>query len=264
MPIPQKKYLILSVPSSRASHGFIQIFETMIYLYRIYQVLIMMPLMLVITLLTSLIVAIGSILFGGRVWGYYPAVVWARAMAWLTFVRVTVHGRENISKGRSYVFVANHQGAYDIFAIYGWLGHNFKWMMKASLRKIPFVGFACERAGHIYVDRKSPSGIRRSMAQAERQLSGGMSVVVFPEGSRSRTGRIGTFKRGAFMLATEFGLPVVPVTIDGAYNVMPRDKKLPLPGHITLTIHKPIEAVDGKHDLGELIDKSREAIESSL
>lgn len=236
----------------------------MLFLYRIYQFIIMIPLMVVLTILTSIVVGLGSILFGGRFWGYYPAVIWARLMAWLSFVTVSVKGHENISKGTSYVFVANHQGAYDIFAVYGWLGHNFKWMMKMSLRKIPFVGYACYKAGHIYVERSTPSGIRRTMDDAERQLSQNMSVVVFPEGSRTRTGKIAAFKRGAFYLATEFNLPVVPVSIDGAFKVMPRTARLPRPGHITITIHKPILPPVGGHDVSELINVSRNIICADL
>lgn len=233
--------------------------------YRIYQIIIMLPLMLVATILTSLTVSIGSVSFGGRWWGYYPAMVWSRVMAWLTFVRVTVHGRDNVKRGTSYVFVANHQGAYDIFAIYGWLGHNFKWMMKKGLERIPFVGFACHRAGHIFVDNRNAAAVRRTMECAERQLAKGMSVVVFPEGTRSRTGKVAAFRRGAYTLATEFNLPVVPVTINGAYRVMPIGAILPRPGHIILTIHKPIEAdASTGHDLHALIEQSREAVLSAL
>ena len=104
------------------------------------------------------------------------------------------------------------------------------------------------------------------MATAEKQLSGGMSVVVFPEGSRSRDGRMHAFRRGAFKLATEFSLPVVPVTIDGAYGVMPRGSVLPRPGSITLTIHTPIHASSetGRHELSELMERSADAIASAL
>lgn len=119
----------------------------MIILLRIYQICIMIPLMVVLTILTSLIVGGGSICFGGRWWGYYPAVIWARLMAWLSLVRVSVRGRENIRRGTSYVFVANHQGAYDIFAIYGWLGHNFKWMMKNPCARFPWWGMHATRPG---------------------------------------------------------------------------------------------------------------------
>ena len=232
--------------------------------YRIYQILFMLPVLLTATIITALITTIGSILFGGRWWGYWPAHCWAKLFCILSFVRVTVKGRENISKGTSYVFVANHQGAYDIFAIYGYLGHNFKWMMKKALERIPLVGYSCRRAGHIYVDNRTPAAIRQTMADAERQLAGGMSVVVFPEGSLTLDGKVHTFRRGAYTLAVEFGLPVVPLTIDGAYKVMPRTALLPRPGHITLTIHRPIEAPSDGHEMKSLIETSRQAILSAL
>lgn len=236
----------------------------MIYLYRLYQIFIMCPLIVVFTILTAVTTVIGCVCGFGRTWGYYPEILWARMFCWLAFVRVTVSGRENIDPATSYVFVANHQGAYDIFSIYGYLGHNFRWMMKQSLRKVPFVGWACAWSGQIFVDNSSASATRRTMQNAERQLSGGMSLVVFPEGARTWDGKMRQFKRGAFRLAVEFGLPVVPVTIDGAFDVMPRFKKLPVPGHIKLTIHKPIHPGADGHDLSRLMEESRDAIVSSL
>lgn len=218
----------------------------------------MLPLMLVVTALTAVITAVGCMLFGNW-WGYYPPMLWSRIMCALTLVSVEVHGRENISPGCSYVFVANHQGAYDIFAVYGYLGHTFRWMMKKSLERIPMVGWACKRAGQIFVDNSSPSAIARTMKNAEKSIRGGMSLVVFPEGARTFTGKVGRFKRGAYTLATEFGLPVVPLTIDGAFDVMPRTARMPHWGRIILTIHKPIPA-----DHPDLINHSREVIVSSL
>ncbi len=103
------------------------------------------------------------------------------------------------------------------------------------------------------------------METAERRLAGGMSVVVFPEGSRTLDGRMHAFRRGAFTLAVEFGLPVVPITIDGAYKILRRGSWLPRPGRIILTIHKPIEAPEsGRHELADLMDRSYKAIESAL
>lgn len=237
----------------------------MIILYRIYQILIMIPVMVVATIITALTTIIASLLGGGRWWGYYPEILWSRLWCWLAFVKVTVSGRENIDDKTSYVFVCNHQGAYDIFSIYGYLGHNFRWMMKASLRKIPFVGLACECSKQIYVDKSTPAKLRKTMSRAEQQLQNGMSLVVFPEGSRTPDGKIHRFKRGAFMLADEFGLPVVPVTICGCYEVMPRTALLPKWGHIRLTIHKPIfPGPDGKYDLPKLMEESKEIIEQSL
>lgn len=233
-------------------------------LYRVYQVCIMAPLMIVFTTITALSVMIGSMCGGGRWWGYYPAKIWSRLMAWISFVSVNVRGRENVNVKSSYIFVANHQGAYDIFAIYGWLGHNFKWMMKKSLEKIPLVGYACKKAGHIFVDKSSPSAIRDTMKAAEKQLAGGMSVVIFPEGTRSASGRLGRFRRGAFMLAEEFKLPVVPVTIDGSYDVLSTKRILPMPGRINITIHQAIEAGEEGHDPAKLMEESYQAIASSL
>lgn len=236
----------------------------MLILYRIYQFVIMIPMIVALTIVTGLITVVGSLLGGGRFWGYWPAHVWAKLCTWLTLVRVTVSGRGNIDPHTSYVFVANHQGAYDIFAVYGFLNHNFKWLMKAGLRKFPVIGVACAAAGHVFVDNSSPSAIRRTMAKAERTLQGGMSVVVFPEGSRTRTGRMRPFLKGAYQLSMEFGLPVVPVTIDGAFDVLPRGSWLPRPGRIKLTIHPPVDPPVDEADRRRVIDASYEAVHSAL
>lgn len=233
-------------------------------IYIVYLCLVAAPIMLTITVLTALAVIVGSALGAGDRVGYYLPKWWSKLMCWLTLVRVSVTGRENISPTTSYMFVANHQGAYDIFAIYGWLGHNFKWMMKKSLGKIPLVGFACEKAGHIMVDRSSPAAVRKTVETAEATLRGGMSIVVFPEGARTFTGEVGRFKKGAYQLALEFGLPMVPITIDGAFAVMPRTSMLPRPGHIKVTIHKPVAPPLTEEERQTAIDLTREAIISGL
>lgn len=233
-------------------------------LYRIYIVLVMAPICMVATILTCLTTIVGSALGAGRILGYYPEIIWSRIILALTLVRVKVTGRDKVDKNTSYVFVANHQSAYDIFTVYGCLGHNFRWLMKQSLRKIPLVGFACERSGQVFVDRSSPSAIRNTMTEAEQRLAGGMSIVVFPEGARTFTGKLGPFKRGAYMLATEFNLPVVPLTIDGAFHVLPRTTYWPHWGTIKLTIHSPILPGKDGHDNATLIEESRNAIASAL
>ena len=236
----------------------------MLLLYRIYQIFIFCPVIVVSTIITAIVTVIGSALGHGRWWGYYPEVIWARIFCRMAFVSVEVKGRENIDPDTSYVFVANHQGAYDIFSLFGYLGRNFRWMMKESLRKIPFVGWACKAAGQIFVDNSSVSSTRRTMQEAEKQLRGGMSLTVFPEGARTWDGNMRRFKKGAYMLAVEFNLPVVPVTIDGAFDVLPRFKFLPRPGHIKITIHRPIQPSGDGHDLTALMEQSREAIASVL
>ena len=235
-----------------------------LFLYRIYQLFIMLPIVLVSTILTATLTIIFSMVGLGRSMGYYVPMLWARLFCIVTLVKVEVHGRENISQGQSYVFVANHQGAYDIFSIYGYLGHNFRWMMKKSLEKIPLVGYSCRVSGHIMVDRSSTAGVKRTIQTAEKRLAGGMSVVVFPEGSRTPDGKLHAFKKGAYFLATEFNLPVVPITIDGSYKVMPIWAKIPHWGKIALTIHKPIFPGKDGHDLPALMEQSRQQIASSL
>ena len=236
----------------------------MLVLYYIYFILIACPLLLVTTVLVCLTIIIGTVIGNGSFWGYYPAMIWGKIFCLLSLVRVSVKGRENIDKLTSYVFVANHQGAYDIYSVYGYLGHNFKWMMKKSLRKILLVGYTCHKSGHIFVDRSSPAAIRSTIETAKERLRNGMSLVVFPEGSRTFTGKMGPFKKGAYQLALEFNLPLVPVTIDGSFKVMPRTSKLPRPGHIVLTIHKPISAPSDEAARNEVMDLTRTAIESGL
>lgn len=232
-----------------------------IILYRIYQIFIAAPLLIVATIITALLTSFGSMLFGGRWWGYWPAHIWSKLFCILSFVKVEVRGRENIDKNTSYVFIANHQGAYDIFAIYGYLNHNFKWMMKESLLKIPLVGYACKCAGHIMVDRTNSSGIRRTMEDAKKQLRDGMSLVVFPEGSRTRTGYMSPFKKGAFMLAAQFDLPLVPVTIDGSFDILTKGGSIPLYGKIIMTIHKPVQK---SGPLNVLMQETHDIINSGL
>ena len=212
----------------------------MIYLFRFYQWVIAGPIFIILTFLTAFSTAFGSMLFGGKIWGYYPGRIWAKCVCFIWGVKVKVKGRENIDKNTSYVFVANHQSAFDIWVIYGYLNHNFKWLMKKGLRKVFMVGYACYKGGHVFVDDKSIAGIKETIAGAEDRLKDGMSVVIFPEGSRTWDGHMRPFKRGAFMLASEFKLPVVPITIDGAYKAMPRTTYNVTPTTITMTIQKPI------------------------
>lgn len=234
------------------------------FLYLIYQWCIAIPILLVLTALTAIITIIMAGLFGGHFWGYYPPHIWSRCVCVLLGVRVIVKGRDNIDPETSYVFVANHQGAFDIWAIYGYLNHDFKWLMKKELEKIFLVGKACRRAGHIMVDDSSIAGIRTTIQESEKTLQGGMSLVIFPEGSRTFDGKMIPFKRGAFMLAAEYKLPVVPITIDGSFRRMPRTTYNATPGKIILTIHKPIYPGEKGFNTKKLMAQCFTEIESSL
>ena len=236
-------------------------------IYKLYQLLIALPLLLLATALTAIVTIIGCSFGKARTWGYYPAMVWSRLMCWGMLLPVKVEGRELLDKKQSYVFVANHQGPYDIFLVYGFLGRNFKWMMKRSLRDIPLIGRACESAGHIFVDKRGPKTIHRTYEQGRKVLQNGVSLVVFPEGARTFTGHMATFRRGAFLLADELQLPVVPVTIDGSFDVLPRQKGFNfLSWHpLRLVIHAPImpEAGVGDEEQSARNEAVRRTIEQS-
>lgn len=233
-------------------------------LYFIYQWLIAGPIFVVATLITAFITAVGSLIGNKNFWGYWPPKYWSKFTCWIFLIKVKVKGRENIDKNTSYVFVANHQGAYDIWSIYGYLNHNFKWLMKKELEKIFAVGWACKSAGHVFVDDSNIAGIKSTIQHAEKTLKDGMSVVIFPEGARSWDGKMIPFKRGAFMLAAEFKLPVVPITIDGSFKALPRFTYNMTPTTITLTIHPPIYPGENSFNTKLLLKQCTEEIQSAL
>ena len=234
-------------------------------LYYIYQVCFALPILLVLTILTALVTIVGSLIGGAHTWGYYPGKIWSQLICILLLIPVKVNGREKLHKHTSYVFVPNHQGAFDIFLVYGFLGRNFKWMMKRQIEKIPFVGFACKMSHQIFVDKRGPSKIKATYDNARRTLSSGMSLVVFPEGARTFTGHMGYFKKGAFQLADELQLEVVPVTIDGSFQILPRTGKWIHRHRMILTIHNPIPPKgQGIENIKATMAEAYAAVESAL
>ncbi|HTN69432.1 MAG TPA: lysophospholipid acyltransferase family protein [Dysgonamonadaceae bacterium] len=206
-----------------------------------------------------------SSIFGNRFWGYYPPKWWARLTCWLALCRVKTFGHENLEINTSYVFIANHQGAFDIFLVYGFLNKNMKWVQKASLRKIPFVGKASEIAGHVFVDNTSITSRKNTIVQAKKEIVGGISMMMFPEGARTKDGKLQTFRRGAYRVALDMKLPIVPITINGPFDVMRVGSLMLNPGKLEMKIHKPIptEHLEQK-DLRNLMDQTKEIIYSGL
>lgn len=237
-------------------------------IYYVYQFFVALPVFLVSTVLTSVVTSVGCILGNGHFWGYWPGKIWSHIVCNILLIPVKVEGRENLVPGQSYVFVANHQGAMDIFLIYGYLCRNFKWMMKKSLRKVPFIGFACAKAHHVFVDKSGPSRIEETIEKARKTLKDGMSLVVFPEGTRTATGKVGRFKKGAFFIADQLQLPVVPLTIEGSFQILPRQKGMFnfVNRHVLrLTIHKPIMPVSqGEDNIKTLMEESYNEVNRPL
>ncbi|XOV90269.1 MAG: lysophospholipid acyltransferase family protein [Pseudomonadota bacterium] len=168
------------------------------------------------------------------------ARTWARLNMFVSLIGIKVIGRENINPAQSYVVVSNHQSLIDIYVLYGHLGVDLKWVMKKELRAVPVLGLACEVMGHIIVDRSNTEAALASINNARERIRNGISVVFFPEGTRSRTGELGPFKKGAFRLAQELGLPVLPVTVHHTRDVLPSDSTEIVPGDVILEIGKPI------------------------
>ena len=136
--------------------------------------------------------------------------------------------------------------------------------MKKSLEKILFVGYACKRSGHVFVDSNSIQSIKETIETARDRLKDGMSLVIFPEGTRTADGSLGEFKRGAFLLAGEFKLPIVALSIQGAYEIMPKGEYLPKSGKIILTIHKPIEPGENGFNTRKLLSDCHDIISQDL
>jgi 1-acyl-sn-glycerol-3-phosphate acyltransferase len=189
--------------------------KSIIYvLYGLYQYIIVWPIMVVLTLFTA-VFTILFIPFRNAEFVHKVQQFWSCSFFRLMLLPVTVEGLEHIKPGQSYVFVSNHQSMFDVWLIYGWLPVIFKWLMKAELRKVPFVGTACKAAGHIYVDRKNPKAALESMENVKKQLKDGICTVIFPEGTRTKDGQVGRFKRGAFQIALDLKLPIIPISLSG-------------------------------------------------
>jgi 1-acyl-sn-glycerol-3-phosphate acyltransferase len=152
---------------------------------------------------------------------------------------VSVSGLERVKPGETYVFISNHQSIYDIPVIFASLPFQLRIIAKESLGRFPFLGWHLIRAGHLLVDRRNPdrSGI---LNRWRRLVSDQLSLIIFPEGTRSADGRVGHFKAGSFLLALEAGLTIVPVTVCGTTHIMKKGRLMTCPGHVTLQVHEPV------------------------
>lgn len=196
----------------------------------------------------------------------FVPVWWARVnLAWIP-ATVTVRGTEHLQHGQSYVIVANHLSQIDILALYGHLPLDFRWVMKKELRRVPVIGVTCEGLGHIFVNRQDRHEAIRALEEGKKRLEAdGASVMFFPEGTRSIDGRLHGFKKGAFVMAKDMNLPILPVTLRGTDNILPAKTLALLPGRTEIIIHRPIDAaqVQGK-TADELMDDARRIIASHL
>jgi len=233
--------------------------------YQVWKYLVVGPVAVVVTLVASTLVIVLSPFVNASILSRGIAGAWARTIARATPMFVHVIGRDNIDPEQSYVVVSNHQSVFDILVLYGWLGIDFRWVMKIEIRSIPGIGAACAALGHIYIDRSDHQAAIASINAATETISGGTSVIFFPEGTRSEDGRLKRFKKGAFRFAVDTGLPILPVTVDGVCDVLPARRYDLRPGSARLVIHPPVPTVGLKTaDLPALNHQIREVVGSAL
>jgi 1-acyl-sn-glycerol-3-phosphate acyltransferase len=190
---------------------------------------------------------------------FWIGYVWGKLLLRIGGVTLTVHGAQKLDPHASYVLVSNHASLYDIAALLGGLRLNICFVLKRELTRVPIWGWGMIRSPYVIVDRSSLRDARRSVDTSVRRLrEGARAVLFFPEGTRTRNGAMQPFKRGAFNVATAAGVPVVPITVNGSFRILPRDTFRINRGHIEVIVHQPIPP-SGMTDV-ELLAKVEEAI----
>ncbi len=187
---------------------------------------------------------------------------WARSILWAAGVRVDVENPQRLESGRAQIVVSNHQSWFDVFSLAAALPVHCRFVGKKELSRIPFLGQAWEKVGHVAVDRGDRDSAFASLQSVEGQIRGrARSVVMFPEGTRSPTGDLTRFKMGAFVMAIRAQVPVVPVAVVGTRRVMPKDSWTISPGRVTIRVGRPISTAGlALRDRERLSRRAREAI----
>jgi 1-acyl-sn-glycerol-3-phosphate acyltransferase len=235
-----------------------------IHFFRGLFVLILTP---ILTFFTSVLALVYLVIF--RISPEKTQVLpryWGRIILAASGVKVRLEGMENLEHGRPYIFAANHQSQFDIFAMQGFFEFDFRWLAKKELFQIPLFGHAMRLAGYIPVDRSHGRQAMKSLIEAAERIAAGTSVIIFPEGTRSRDGKLHEFKTGGLVLAIKSGVPLVPVAIKGTYEVLPKGCLFAKPGNVIIRVGKPIDtsqySVKEKQDLAHLLhDKVKSLLE---
>ena len=166
--------------------------------------------------------------------------IWAKSILLTGRIKVKVKGLSKIDPSTSYIYMCNHQSNFDIPVLLAYLKVQFRWLAKAELFRIPLFGLAMKRAGYISIDRRDHQSAIASLKKAAKIIREGVSVIIFPEGTRSPDGRISPFKKGGFVLAIDSGVPIVPVILHGTRSIMPKKRLRIVPGTVVMEITDPI------------------------
>ena len=177
-------------------------------------------------------------------------------------IRLVVRGREHIQPNQRYVILSNHASYFDPPALVLALGLQYRWVIKKELRKVPLFGLALETSRNLFIDRARGSDALESIKQGVAQLPDGTGILMFPEGTRSWDGQLLPFKKGGFVIARDGQLPILPITVRGSHDRLPKGQAAFTPGVIEIVIHPPVATAD--RDLDSLRDQVRGTIAAAL
>lgn len=189
--------------------------------------------------------------------------IWARFLTFFSGVKVIVSGLDNIPKDRALILASNHQGAADILLLLGCLPVNFRFAIKKELFKVPIFGWYLKKAGYFSIDRKLVLSAYRTVEAVIEIIKNGESVLMFPEGTRTKTGELGKFKRGSLLAALKSKAPIIPIAISGSFNIMKKGSWLFHPCPVKLSVGKPIY-IESEADYENKVNEVREAIARML
>jgi 1-acyl-sn-glycerol-3-phosphate acyltransferase len=201
---------------------------------------------------------------GGRT-AHKVARLWGGAILLGSGIRVRVRGDSNLDPSRSCIYMSNHQSNFDIPVLVSCLKVQFRWLAKKELFQIPLFGYAMKKSGSISIDRSNRNAAIKSLRQTAETIRSGVSVVIFPEGTRSTDGNIREFKKGGFVLAAESKVPIVPVILHGTRSIMPKKHISITPGEVLMEIRPPIEtSMYARKDKNIMMEKVRAIISESF
>ena len=223
--------------------------------------LLFFPLFIIITIGMSLMALLMALFDPSGNRSHQVASLWGSMLLFVSGTRVRISNLTVVQPGQSYIFASNHQSAFDILALLSKLKVQFRWLAKESLFRIPLFGWAMKRTGYIPIDRSNPRQAYQSLIQAAKQVQEGTSILIFPEGTRQEEDRLGEFKKGGFQLALKSQQPIIPITILGSHQVLPKNSFRLRPGQVEIILGEPIPTKGfTTKDIAPFMDKVREAI----
>jgi 1-acyl-sn-glycerol-3-phosphate acyltransferase len=199
----------------------------------------LIPAIAVYTIVLGFLSLVSSLFSSRGYFGHWCARAWSWLILATTGVEVSITGLEKLNAKQTYVFASNHQSIYDIPVLFASLPYQLRIIAKKSLGRFPVLGWHLMRTGHLLVDRQSSSP-QRVFRWANELTAKGLSLIIFPEGTRSKDGHVGPFKGGPFYPAVQAGLPIVPISVIGSRHVMRKGRLTTKPGFVRVVVHDPI------------------------